>query len=85
LKKSLKLALTRKEYRRRRGGKIEVIELPPSTRLLYALYFALVFLIGLIVLEIVHLIVLRAWNSEVFAAITGTCGTVLGVFLTLKG
>jgi len=85
LKKSLKLALTRREYRRRRGGKIEVIELPPSARLLYGLYFALVFLVGLIVLEIAHLLILRTWNSEIFAAITGTSGTVVGVFLTQRG
>jgi len=34
--------------------------------------------------EIAHLALLRAWNSEVFAALTGLSGTVMGIFLGKK-
>jgi hypothetical protein len=35
-------------------------------------------------LEIAHLLVLRTWNSEVFAGISGLVGTLTGLFLGQK-
>jgi len=84
LKKNLKIALTRTECKPRRGGKIEKIELTPSRRLLYSLYFAIAFLTALVILELGHMAILRTWNSEAFAAITGLAGTVTGVFQPQK-
>jgi len=34
------------------------------------MYFATVCLIGLIALEVVHMVYFRSWNSEVFSAIS---------------
>jgi hypothetical protein len=35
-------------------------------------------------LEIAHLAFLHAWNSEIFAAITGLIGMISGVFVSQK-
>jgi hypothetical protein len=35
-------------------------------------------------IEIAQLALLRTWNSEVFAAITGLSGTVMGIFVGQK-
>jgi len=76
----IKKALTKSTIvRGARGGTIYRV-IPPEPKLLYGVYFAMVGLIGLIALEIVHLIVLKTWNSEIFAAITGLIGTIIGIF-----
>lgn len=78
-------ALMRVEYRRvGRGKKFEKVELPPSERLVYGLYFAFVALILLVGLELAHIVFLRSFNEGVFAAITGIIGTISGIFLSAK-
>lgn len=56
----------------------------PSDRLLLAVQFSIYLLFALVALEITHLAVLRSWNSEIFAAITGLAGTIFGVLLEKK-
>jgi len=83
----IRRALTRVEYRRTVGKgakKYRRVELPPSERLVYGLTFAFVALVCLVALEALHIIFLRAFSSEVFAAITGLVGTISGVFLTAR-
>ena len=80
----IKQALTRKIARRGRRGKEQIITVPPSQRLLYAVYFSLGMVACLSGLEVVHLIVLGKWNSEVFMVIAGLIGNVTGIFLTQK-
>jgi len=65
----------------RKGGHVEV---PPSQKLLYAVYFSLGMVACLTVLESVHLIVLGSWNSEIFTVIAGLVGNITGIFLTQK-
>jgi len=60
------------------------VEVPPSQKLLYAVYFSLSMVGCLTVLEAVHLIVLGRWNPEVFTVIAGLVGNVTGIFLTQK-
>jgi hypothetical protein len=61
------------------------VEVPPSKRLLYAVYFSLGMVACLTVLEIVHLAVLGTWNAEIFTVIAGLVGNVTGIFLTQRG
>jgi len=79
-------ALTRVEHRSAggRGKKLRRVEIPPSERLVYGLCFSFVALIGLVLLEALHIVFLRSFSSEVFAAITGVIGTISGVFLTSR-
>jgi hypothetical protein len=56
----------------------------PDERLVYIVKFALGMTASLAAIEIAHLVVLHTWNSEVFAAITGLVGTVMGVFVGQK-
>jgi len=58
------------------------MELPPSEHVVWMMYFATISLIGLTTLEIIHIICFRSWNSEVFSAITGLIGTIIGIFVS---
>ena len=80
MKNPIRKALT-KTILARKGRKAEI---PPSERLLYAVYFSLGMVACLTVLEAVHLFVLGRWNSEIFTVISGLVGNITGIFLTQK-
>lgn len=75
----IRRALTRNRVQRGR-----LISEEPNEKLVYAVKFAVSMVVCLTILEIVHLAVLHVWNSEVFAAITGLSGTVMGIFVGQK-
>lgn len=75
----IKRALARKRVQRGR-----IVHEEPDETLVYVVKFALGMTAGLVALQIAHLAILRAWNSEVFAAITGLIGTVTGIFVGSK-
>ena len=76
----VKRALTRRRIQRGR-----VVVESPDERLVWVVKFSLGMTAALVALEIAHLAFLGSWNSEVFAAITGLCGTVMGVFIGRRG
>jgi hypothetical protein len=80
LRNPIREALT-KTIRLKRGRRVEV---PPSQKLLYAVYFSLGMVGCLTALEAVHLIVLGKWNSEIFTVIAGLVGNITGIFLSQK-
>jgi len=84
MKDWVRKALTRTVARKGPRGKEQIIEVPPSQRLLYAVYFSLGMVACLTILEAVHLIVLGKWNAEVFTVIAGLIGNITGIFLTQK-
>jgi len=63
-----------------KGKKLERVELPPSERLVYGLYFALLALTALTILEALHIVFLHSFSNEIFASITLVVGTILGAF-----
>jgi len=65
-------------------GKTRYVSCPPDPILVYGVYFAISGVIGLIALQIVHVIVLKQWNSEIFSAMTGLIGTIIGIFFGKK-
>jgi len=65
-------------------GKRETITIPPDSRLVYGVKFAITMTLCLSALEIAHMIVLGKWNSEIFAAITGLTGTISGILIAQK-
>jgi len=67
------------------GKRAKRVEIPPSEKLVYGIYFAVVSLVGLVTLEIGHMALLGSWNSEIFAGITGLIGTITGIFISQKG
>jgi len=77
----IKRALTR---RRPRQGSRNVRVEEPDERLVLGVKFLICLLFCLTSLEIVHLVILRTWNSEVFAGISGLVGTLTGLFLGQK-
>ncbi len=75
----IKRALTRR--RLQRG---HVIEEGPDESLVYVVKFGVGMTACLAAIEIANLVVLHAWNSEVFSAISGLSGMVIGVFIGRK-
>lgn len=65
-------------------GKQHVKVVPPSKRLVYAVYFSLGMVTCLTLLEIAHLLILGRWNAEIFTVIAGLIGNITGIFLTQK-
>jgi hypothetical protein len=76
----IKRALTRKTT----DKTVTQVEVEPSERLVLGVKFAIAFTFSLTALEIAHLALLRTWNSEVFAAITGLAGTITGILISQK-
>jgi hypothetical protein len=75
----IKRALTRKRIQRGRW----IVE-KPNEKLVLGVKFAIGMTICLSALEVAHLAVLHSWNSEVFAAISGLSGTIVGIFVGQK-
>jgi hypothetical protein len=75
----IRRALTRRRIMRGR-----LVQEEPNEGLVYVVKFAIGMTACLAAIEIAHLALLRTWNSEVFAAITGLSGTVMGIFLGKK-
>ncbi|MEM3463712.1 MAG: hypothetical protein QXL91_02510 [Candidatus Bathyarchaeia archaeon] len=71
----IKRALTRRVRNR---------EIPPDSRLVYGVKFAIAMTMCLSALEVAHLAFLGSWNSEIFAAIAGLTGTVSGILIAQK-
>ncbi|MDI9577059.1 MAG: hypothetical protein QM398_02850 [Thermoproteota archaeon] len=76
----IKRALTR---RRRIPGRPVIIE-EPNEKLVLGVKFGIGMTVCLSLLEIAHMAFMGTWNSEIFAAITGLSGTVMGVFVGQK-
>lgn len=75
----IKHALT---YRRGQRGRVEDEE--PDPTLVYLVKFAIAMTTCLSALEIASMAFLGCWNSEVFSAITGLIGIIIGVFVGRK-
>jgi hypothetical protein len=80
----IRKALTRKTTITRVRGKRITEDIEPDERLVYAVKFAIGITFCLSALQVAHLAFLHAWNSEIFAAITGLVGTVMGIFVGQK-
>jgi len=79
----IRKALTRKISVKRGRGQ-QIIEIPPSERLVLGVKFAMTATVCLSALEVAHMVFLGTWSSEIFAAITGLIGTVSGVLISQK-
>jgi hypothetical protein len=82
IRKALTRRITVKVGRRQH---IKEIEVEPSKRLVYGMYFAIIALISLTILEATYILVLRSFSTEIFAAISLLVGTILGAFFGQKG
>ena len=59
-------------------------EILPDERLVLGTKFAIAFTFCLSAIEIANLAIMHTWNSEVFAAITGLSGTIMGILISQK-
>jgi len=79
----IKRALARK-IRHKGRGKEQIIIVQANEKLVYVVKFAVGMTFCLSALQIAHMAFMHAWNSEVFATITGLSGTVTGIFVGQK-
>ncbi len=75
----IKRALTRRRFQRG-----HFIDEEPDETLVYIVKFGMGMTACLSALEIANMAFLHSWNSEVFSAITGFTGIVVGVFVGRK-
>jgi len=80
----IKQALARTVQVKVHKGSVKQIEVPPSQKLLYGMYFAFAALIALTILEAIYIIIMHAFSSEIFAAISLVIGTIMGAFFGTK-
>ena len=66
------------------GQKTRRVEVPPSQTLVYGVFAAIAMLVLLTILEVVHMMFMGRFNSEIFATITLVVGTLLGTFFGQK-
>jgi len=81
MSKFLKKALTKKITRKGARGREEIIEIPPSEKLVLGVKFAIAMTVCLSAVEVAHMAFLGTWSSEVFAVISGLIGAVSGVLI----
>ena len=79
MKKIIRKALTRTVRSKKKD-----VEIPPSEHIVWMVYFATVCLIGMMILEAIHMTQFKTWNSEIFSAITGLIGTITGIFISQR-
>jgi hypothetical protein len=77
----IRRALTRKVSQRDPRGRERVVVVQPNDRFVLLVKFAIAMTVCLSFIEVVCLIFLRSWNSEIFATITGLIGMVTGVLI----
>jgi len=80
----IKRALTRTIAVKGSRGGMQQVEVPPSQRLVLGIQFAIIALLSLTTLEIIHMYVVKAFSSEIFATISLVIGTILGAVFGQK-
>jgi hypothetical protein len=60
------------------------VEVEPNEHLVLGVCFAILVVIGLTLLEVVYIVILRSWNTEIFSAITSLTGLILGILFGKK-
>ena len=77
---------TKKTNTRSSSGsrKQQVVVVEADERLVYVVNFGIGMTVCLTAVEVAHLLILHVWNTEVFAAITGLSGTIMGIFIGAK-
>ena len=81
IRKALTKTVWTKHGKRR---ELRLSQEPPSERLIMITEFSIAAIAALTVVEVVHVIILRSWNAEVFTALSGLIGTITGIVIGSK-
>ena len=76
----LRKALTKQRIEARDSSDRRVIvsEEPPPERFVLVVALMIVFFVGLLILEVAHIILLKTWNEAVFNGVMLVVGTIVG-------
>ena len=81
----LKRGLTKRRMRPvETARRVTMEEEVPSDRFIISIALMIVFFVGLVALEVVHMIVFQAWNDIVFNGIMLIVGSLLGSLFGYK-
>ncbi len=81
----LKRGLTKRRMRSVEAARrVTMEEEVPSDRFIISIALMIVFFVGLVALEVVHMIVFQAWNDIVFNGIMLIVGSLLGSLFGYK-
>lgn len=80
----IKKALTQTISLKGTRGRTQQIEITPSQKFVFGIYFAIASLIALTFLEAIHILVVKTFSTEIFAAISLVVGTILGAVFGQK-
>ena len=58
--------------------KVRMVEEVPSDRFVLIIALMIVFFVGLLALEIIHMVIMGAWNEIIFNGIMLIVGTIVG-------
>jgi len=58
--------------------RVRVREEYPSDRFLLIIVLMIIFFVGLVALEVIHMVVMSSWNEGVFNGIMLVVGTIVG-------
>ncbi len=80
LKRLIRLGTTKKKLEEIDGKarRVRVQEAPPSDRFVLIIGLMVLFFVGLVGLEIVHMIWMGSWNDVIFNGIMLVVGTIVG-------
>lgn len=70
--------------KRQRTAKVQTVEIPPSQKLIYGMYFMMMFFTALTAIQIVHVIFLGCFNNEIFHLMNTLISIIVGVFFGAK-
>ena len=93
LKKLIKRALSKtivieadsgRSRKQQRTSKVQTLETPASKKLLYGVYFMIMFFLELTTIQIVHVIFLGSFNNEILHLMNPLVSVIIGVFFGAK-
>lgn len=58
--------------------RVRVREEPPSDRFVYSIALMIVFFVGLLTLQVAHMLILDRWNDAVWMLINTLVGAIIG-------
>ena len=80
IRRLIRVGLTRRTVREAAGGarRVRLLEEEPDDRFVLIVWLLVLFFVGLVSLELIHMVWLGSWNDAIFNGIMLVVGTIVG-------
>ena len=80
IRRLIRVGLTRRTVREAAGGarRVRLLEEEPDDRFVLIVWLMVLFFVGLVSLELIHMVWLGSWNDAIFNGIMLVVGTIVG-------